>query len=135
MKQMRRSPVALLLALLLVLTLVGGIAVTAHARACSHNWVWLLTKKYETTNSQEHLVSDVKHRECTLCGANDNWTIIGVERENHIKYSRDGGHVIGQQMHKWVTLCQRNCGYNETQTYACSGNPCANPFSVIPEVQ
>jgi len=127
--------VSIFLAFLLLLTIVVGIAATAHARACNHNWIWLLEVKYETTNSQEHIVSDIKHRECTICGTKDNWTIIGVELESHDKYSRDGGHVVGTQTHKWITLCGKNCGYSETQTYTCSGPPCVNPFSLTPETE
>ena len=130
MKQMRRSPAALLLALLLVLTLVGGIAVTAHARACSHTFSERDVDEYLQDNSTQHKRRTVTIKTCTKCGyiveVYSNW-----HDEVHNFIMTDGGHYKNNQ-HIYHETCN-NCDYlKRTAIYPCDGPPCTLPFRFQP---
>ena len=130
MKQMRRSPAALLLALLLVLTLVGGIAVTAHARACSHTFSERDVDEYLQDNSTQHKHRIVTIKTCTKCGyvveINGDW-----HDEGHNFIMTDGGHYKNNQ-HMYHETCN-NCDYlKRTAIYPCDGPPCTLPFRFQP---
>ncbi len=136
MKQMRRSPVALLLALLLVLTLVGGIAVTAYARACSHVYgTPTITVRYAEKNSSGHTVITTTTKVCRVCGHVDE-TVTSV-RESHDIHMYDLGHNLGQATHTFHWRCDICLWVQRTQTIPCEGPPCPAPygFQLRPEVQ
>lgn len=130
MKQMRRSPAALLLALLLVLTLVGGIVVTAHAADCyNHNLSSNDVTYYFDVSSSTHRYELRRETRCSNCSYSTSEIIRqGNEAHSFILYSvsHNPNHTHTYQSR---CVCKRVL---TTYDVVCDGPPCTMPYRFQP---
>ena len=132
-KLCHRVPV--FLAFLLLLTIVAGVAATAHARACAHTFEFERGNEYLQYSSSQHKYRSYTISTCTKCGYVEevygDWNYA-----NHNSVVHDGGHNP-TGTHTYKTKCSA-CDYIvRLQTIPCEGPPCIAPYSLepIPELQ
>jgi hypothetical protein len=128
--------VSIFLAFLLLLTIVVGIAATAHARACNHVYEEPdVVIEYFYRSTTQHTRRTTTTKVCTKCGHIDE--TIEVDYLPHSIYLYDAGHNFAAHTHSYEWRCDNCLWVQRTSTIECEGPPCIAPYSLepIPELQ
>lgn len=128
--------VSIFLAFLLLLTIVVGIAATAHAVTCVHDlYTTGLTSEYDEVSSTQHSCIEYTMTYCRKCDYSKK-TIIKSGYESHSYSLYDMGHNPNHT-HTYRSSCNKCDRIQSEYDIVCEGPPCIAPYSLeaTPELQ